>query len=278
MVFKQQQLAGLNPGDPDVAVSPLPVPIGVIPGGTGNYIALYLHGSKEPVTAAIKILMGKTTASNVVGVYQGGKLQECAGLICSFGLLGDIMHDCERFRWMGNFRYKVIPLRTIIGRRLISGRVEYLHAPSGEWREVSGQFYSFDLNAVDLVDNGSSLIPTFGTDSNMLHITSDCSLGDHVKGLKKLEEWATGAYNFPFIQNEPVLRLRVTLEPTPTTTSRGAASEGAHSHSETEKDRPLDGVTYYINCDGEVLPITRTQFQMRIHPNLIQLFGECLTQ
>ncbi|GFR65275.1 ceramide kinase [Elysia marginata] len=278
MVLRQQQVAGLNADDPDVEVSQLPVPVGMIPGGSGNFIPLYLHGTKDPVTAAIKVLMGKTTNSNVVGVYQEGKLQECAGLICSFGLLGDIMHECERFRWMGNFRYKVIPIRSIIGRRMIPGQVEYLHAPSGEWREVSGQFYGFDLNAVDLVDNGERLVPTFGPDSNVLHITSECSLGDHIKGLKKLEDWATGAYDFPFIQNEPVLRLRVTLDPTAAPTSRPTTASGAAAGDadtgNTGKDRPLDGVTYYINCDGEALPITRTRFEMRVHRNLVKLFGE----
>ncbi|GFO21006.1 ceramide kinase [Plakobranchus ocellatus] len=267
LVLRQQQLAGLNPHDPDVEVSQLPVPVGVVPGGTGNFVANYLYGSKDPVTAAINILIGKTLSSNVVGVYQGGKLEGCAGLICSFGLFGEMMHECEKHRWMGNFRYKVIPIHSILSRRKFPGRVEYLHAPSGEWRQAKGQFYAFDLNVVDLVDNGEALIPTFGPEANILHITSECSLGDHIKGLKKVEDWATGAYDYPFIKNEPVHRLRVSLD------STSPPGDTAEIGSETE-DKPLEGITYYINCDGEALPITRTQFQMKVHPNLVKLFGE----
>ncbi|RUS80482.1 hypothetical protein EGW08_011760 [Elysia chlorotica] len=274
LMSRQQQLSGLSPDDPDVGVAPLPVPVGLIPGGTGNYVAMYLHGTKDPVTAAIRVVMGKTTTSNVVGVYQGGKLHRCAGLICCFGLLGDIMHECERFRWMGSFRYKVIPLRAILGRRPIPGRVDYLHAPSGEWREASGTFYNLDLNVVDLVDNGARLVPTFGAESNILHLTSDCSLGDHIKGLKKVEDWATGAFSFPFIQSEPVLRLRVTLDPGTGTAQAAAGEARTQPESSRPTDRPLDGATYYINCDGEALAITRTQFELRIYPSLVRLFGE----
>ena len=58
LVLKQQQLAGLSADDPEVDVSQFPVPVGIIPGGSGNYVTMYLHGSKDPVTAAIKVLMG----------------------------------------------------------------------------------------------------------------------------------------------------------------------------------------------------------------------------
>ena len=91
-------------------------------------------------------------------------------------------------------------------------------------------------------------------------------------------------YDFPFLKNEPVLRYRVTLEPsaatgtttttatstaatsraaTPSASTAAAATTDSEVVSEDGKDKPLDGVTYYVNCDGEALPITRTRFEMR---------------
>lgn len=43
--------------------------------------------------------------TNVVGLHEGGRLARYASLLVEFGLVGDMMHDCENFRWMGPSRY-----------------------------------------------------------------------------------------------------------------------------------------------------------------------------
>ena len=43
--------------------------------------------------------------TNVVSVHQGRKLQCYSSLLLEFGLIGEMMHDCEKFRWMGPNRY-----------------------------------------------------------------------------------------------------------------------------------------------------------------------------
>lgn len=43
--------------------------------------------------------------SNVVSLHQGRKLTCYASLLVEFGLIGNMMHDCEKFRWLGPSRY-----------------------------------------------------------------------------------------------------------------------------------------------------------------------------
>lgn len=43
--------------------------------------------------------------SNVVSLHQGQRLTRYASLLVEFGLIGDMMHDCEKYRFMGPTRY-----------------------------------------------------------------------------------------------------------------------------------------------------------------------------
>ena len=74
--------------------------------GSGNYTAWYLNGTKCPVTAALRIVMGHCVSTNIVSLHQGNKCSGYSGLILGFGLFGDVMRDCEKYRWMGTSRFK----------------------------------------------------------------------------------------------------------------------------------------------------------------------------
>ncbi|KAK0069792.1 sphingosine kinase 1 [Biomphalaria pfeifferi] len=259
LVLKQQQLHQVNTDDPNCALVPVNVPVGVIPCGSGNYLAMYLHGIIDPITAAIKIVLGKTTATNLASIHIGGKLIRYAGLISCFGLIGNMMAMCERHRWMGNVRYKVFPLKGILTRKLVEAEVSYLKE-NGEWQVYNGPLYSVDLNVVNLADKNNKLVPVFGDSALTIHIASVCPLGEHIKQLSKVADWTTGAYDFNFLTNERVLRYKVSLTSLPTL------------RLETGEERLVDKL--YMNLDGEALLIDRTSFDVSLQAGLIELFGD----
>ncbi|CAG2253208.1 CERK [Mytilus edulis] len=108
------------------------LPIGIIPAGSGNVIVQYLHGTKCASTAVLHILLGGNVESNVCSVHEGGKLLSYSALILGFGLFGNIMHDCEKFRWMGPLRYNVVPVASMLKRREIDVEIEYYSANKGK--------------------------------------------------------------------------------------------------------------------------------------------------
>lgn len=73
--------------------------------GSGDYVAKYLHGTRDVVTATIKIILGNTVQTNVASLHEGGKLVSYSGLLLGFNLFGEMMHDCEKFRNLGPIRY-----------------------------------------------------------------------------------------------------------------------------------------------------------------------------
>lgn len=74
--------------------------------GSGNYTVWYLNGTKCPKTAALRIAMGQCVPTNIASLHQGHTCTGYSGLILGFGLFGDMMKDCEQYRWMGTSRFK----------------------------------------------------------------------------------------------------------------------------------------------------------------------------
>ena len=74
--------------------------------GSFNSLIQYLHGTKCVKTAVLKILLGSTVKMNSASVHEDGKCLAHSGLILGFGLFGDMMNDCEQYRWMGPKRYQ----------------------------------------------------------------------------------------------------------------------------------------------------------------------------
>lgn len=105
LLLRTQQDLGVDMHNPDAKVAPCQIPIGIIPAGSGDWVVQYLQGVRDVITSALHIVLGHTTPSNAVSVHQGGKLSAYSGLILAFGLQGDMMYDCEKFRWMGSSRY-----------------------------------------------------------------------------------------------------------------------------------------------------------------------------
>jgi len=81
------------------------IPIGIIPGGTGNSFMLDL-GITEPNVAVDKILMKKTRFIDVIKLNMGQTVKYSINLV-GWGMITDIGFTAENLRWMGNARYTI---------------------------------------------------------------------------------------------------------------------------------------------------------------------------
>ncbi len=88
--------------------NPASVPLGVIPGGTGNTVAEHL-GCLDPVLAAKRIVAGIIRPLDVARLDANGATGFCVNII-GWGSAVDINHTAEKLRWLGTSRYTLAAL------------------------------------------------------------------------------------------------------------------------------------------------------------------------
>lgn len=100
------------------------IPIGVIPAGSTDTVACCLNGTTDIKTCIIHIILGQHSGLDISAVYSADVATKCdegaspAGTgrprpqllklfasALSYGYLGDIAYDSEKYRWMGPKRY-----------------------------------------------------------------------------------------------------------------------------------------------------------------------------
>ena len=79
------------------------VPLGIIPGGTGNAFVGDL-GCQDPIQAANQIIDGKVSLIDVMRITQREEITYAFNVI-GWGMASDVNIRAERLRWLGNSRY-----------------------------------------------------------------------------------------------------------------------------------------------------------------------------
>ncbi len=111
---------------------PPPVPLAIIPAGTGNTLSEHL-GCGDPVEAARRILAGRTAPLDVLRVATSGEVVYCVDHL-GWGASADINRTAERLRRLGRLRYALATLwqlrrpRARPARVVLDGR-----GVAGEW-------------------------------------------------------------------------------------------------------------------------------------------------
>ena len=99
----RDQRVDLN--DPDVRLPKPSIPVGVVPSGSTDTLAYSLHGTTDVETACIHIIFGDSAGLDLSSVHNDKALLRIYASILSYGYLGDVIRDSEKFRWMGPQRY-----------------------------------------------------------------------------------------------------------------------------------------------------------------------------
>ena len=100
---------------------PVPTPLGVIPGGTGNSVFEHLHCT-EPLEAARRIVAGNTQPLDVVRVTTDNDLAYCVNIV-GWGAVVDINRTAERLRVLGPPRYALAAISHILRAKRRRARI-----------------------------------------------------------------------------------------------------------------------------------------------------------
>ena len=88
------------------------IPIGIIPGGSGNS---YMHDLQltDPLKAAGAIINGKTRALDTAKVEVNHIIKYSNNMI-GWGLVTDVGNKAEHFRWLGTNRYTILSVVEVL--------------------------------------------------------------------------------------------------------------------------------------------------------------------
>lgn len=125
LLIRAQKDANIDINQPGTDWLPSKIPVGIIPSGTGNGIAMTLEGY-DPVTAALSIIIGKLREMPTYSINQMATgFLTFGGLLMGYGGFGDMIYRSERQRWLGIMRYPVFLVSGIFTLRKFDAEIEY---------------------------------------------------------------------------------------------------------------------------------------------------------
>lgn len=146
-------IAGLmSRSDRDLAIK---IPLGVIPGGTGNGLCktiLELSAtSYDPLDAAFLIVKGKQQSFDLAAVKQNNQ-DYYSFLSLAWGLISDVDIESEKFKFLGSLRFDLYALMLICLLRTYKGKFAFIPHPNcqlspdlktarqGKWHIIEDEF------------------------------------------------------------------------------------------------------------------------------------------
>ncbi|XP_052865484.1 ceramide kinase [Anopheles cruzii] len=115
------------------------IPIGVIPAGSTDTVAYCLNGTTDIKTSIIHIILGQHSGLDIAAVYDASTVKEADptdrstkprpqllklyASVLSYGYLGDIAYDSEKYRWMGPKRYEYSGFKKFMRNRGYNGEI-----------------------------------------------------------------------------------------------------------------------------------------------------------
>ncbi|XP_014784081.1 ceramide kinase [Octopus bimaculoides] len=252
-----------------------PLPIGIIPAGTGNMMVKMLHGNDDIITATLHIIRGFHQSSNMYSIYQDGELSLYSVLMIGFGFSGELIKSSLSKKWMGSAKYlfsllaclfsKRQPLKLKLSYRLvrdtdtsceIDGDTDNINASRAneeeeKWVTIEDDVQGIESFLVSLMESGPTLKYSFGENSGQLFIIKKCSLGEHMKFYSHLKNNKPSVFGLNYVDCVQMSSCRIELvEP-----------------------NLISNRNVYLNCDGELLTITSNVIDIRFHYCGLRIFS-----
>uniref|UniRef100_A0A915JAY7 DAGKc domain-containing protein n=1 Tax=Romanomermis culicivorax TaxID=13658 RepID=A0A915JAY7_ROMCU len=128
LLIRSQKDAGKNVDNRNENFAAFEHRIAAIPAGSTNAFAYTLHGTDDPLTAMLHVLVGDKRKIDLCSIHCGEKFDRFAFTAVSFGFLGDVLKSSEKLRCLGPPRYLVAGLKTAVKHPIYTGTIEY-HSP-----------------------------------------------------------------------------------------------------------------------------------------------------
>ncbi|XP_053352129.1 ceramide kinase-like protein isoform X2 [Clarias gariepinus] len=213
-----------------------PLPLGVIPAGSANVVACSVHGVKHPVTAALHIILGHRQPVDLCSVSSMGGLLRF-GFCAMLGFGGQALAVAERLNWIPPTQRHELALITALAQlRPEDCELSFIPSSTGDHAQLNNN--SMALTAV-----------------------ANTSRSEFIKHLKRYSS-SNNPFSFSFVEVQRVraVKLRPCSHP-----------DDEQCDAKHTPIIPSEG-TLTWNVDGQLLE-TQGEVLIRVHPNLLTLFG-----
>ncbi|OXU30438.1 hypothetical protein TSAR_011974 [Trichomalopsis sarcophagae] len=285
--------------DPDVLLPKPTLPVGVIPSGSTDTLAYSLHGTTDVETAVIHIVFGDSAGLDVSSVHNEKNLLRIYASIFSYGYLGDVIRDSEKFRWMGPQRYDYSGFKKIIANKGYEGEVVLLSDPGhpaacerctkncARCIEISHNDTADDNKLLTVrgkffMVNGANI--SCACSKSPMGFSPHCHIGDgcvdvilvrhtslinNIRMLLRLSSKDKTLYDLPFVE---VYRAREFTFKASNPSSNQQQRQQSYENSTTTGPRSNLGSSALSvwNCDGEV--IDASSVKIRVHRQLLKVY------
>ncbi|KAL6101214.1 cerkl [Pungitius sinensis] len=278
--------AQLDANSPEKPVKPV-LPLGIIPAGSTDVVSCSVHGVRDPVTAALHIVLGHRLQVDMCSFSSLGQLV-CFGFSAMFGFGGRSLARAEKKRWMPSSRrreYAVV--KTLARLRPDDCLLSFLPAkksnsdqdqdPESEreetWTTNQGLYLSISIMSIPCLSQHAprGLAPntSLANGSAALIAVGNTSRSEFIKHLKRYNS-SSGQFSFSFVETHTVSAVRICPR-SPIGCSEEESEEEAESR--TSPIIQSEGAAFPWNIDGELVEIAN-EVLIRVHPQLITLYGE----
>ncbi|CAI0450605.1 unnamed protein product [Linum tenue] len=111
---------------------------GIIPAGSTDAIVMCTTGTRDPITSALQIVLGKRISLDIAQVVRWkttftADVDPCVRYAASFagyGFYGDVITESENYRWMGPKRYDYAGTKVFLRHRSYEAEVAYFESES----------------------------------------------------------------------------------------------------------------------------------------------------
>ncbi|XP_041857599.1 ceramide kinase-like protein [Melanotaenia boesemani] len=284
--------AQLDADTPENPVKPV-LPLGIIPAGSTDVVSCSVHGVRDPVTAALHIVLGHLQQVDMCSFWSLGQLVRF-GFSAMFGFGGRSLARAEKKRWMSSSRRREYALvKTLAKLSPEDCQLSFLPAkksnsslfrhrdqdqdPESEgeesWRTNQGLYLSISIMSIPCLSphapQGLAPNTSLANGSASLITVGNASRSEFIKHLKRYSS-SSGLFSFSFVETHAVSAVRIRP-----CSLIGGSEEDSEEEGDS-KTTPIiqsDGATFPWNIDGELVEISN-EVLIRVHSRLITLYGE----
>jgi len=181
------------------------IPIGLIPGGSGNSF-MYDLDLLDPRAAAQAVIGGHTRAIDAAEVSVAGRTMYAINII-GWGLVADIGRQAEHWRWLGKERYTIASVVEVLRSRTRTARLVL------DGQEIVDDFTFVLACNTRHTGKGMKAAPQARLDDGLIDVVVVRGGVDRPKLLSILPKMYDGAYiDSPLVECYPVSRFSIIPE------------------------------------------------------------------
>ncbi|XP_073329909.1 ceramide kinase-like protein [Pagrus major] len=284
--------AQLDADSPERPVKPV-LPLGIIPAGSTDVVSCSVHGVRDPVTAALHIILGHLQQVDMCSFSSLGQLVRF-GFSAMFGFGGRSIALAEKKRWMPSSRRREYALVKTLARlrpedcqlsflpvkmskRNLFENRDQAQDPESEgeesWTTNQGLYLSISIMSIPCLSphTPQGLAPNtrLANGSAALIAVGNTSRSEFIKHLKRYSS-SSGQFSFSFVETHAVSAVRIRPRALTGWSEEESEEDG---DSKTSPIIQSEGAAFPWNIDGELVEIAN-EVLIRVHPRLITLYGE----